>query len=95
MRACGGTARDATVRLSAGPFVFGQDRQVLITGLASPSAPLMGILGADELSSLGIDRIDYQAQTLTVPAPAAGARPRRCRRARRTGSGSSPAATSS
>lgn len=72
MRACGGTARDATVRLSAGPFVFGQDRQVLITGLASPSAPLMGILGAEELSSLGIDRIDYQAQTLTVPAPAAG-----------------------
>jgi predicted aspartyl protease len=71
MHACGGTARDAMVRLSAGPFVFGQDRQVLITGLASPSAPLMGILGADELSSLGIDRIDYQAQTLTVPAPAA------------------------
>jgi hypothetical protein len=69
MHACGGTARDATVRLSAGPFVFGQDRQVLITGLASPSAPLMGILGADELSSFGIDRIDYQAQTLTVPAP--------------------------
>lgn len=74
MHACGGTARDATVRLSAGPFVFGQDRQVLITGLASPSAPLMGILGADELSSFGIDRIDYQAQTLTVPAPAAGGR---------------------
>jgi len=49
MRACGGTARDATVRLSAGPFAFGQDRQVLITGLASPSAPLMGILGADPL----------------------------------------------
>ncbi|MGD0703022.1 MAG: retroviral-like aspartic protease family protein [Trebonia sp.] len=72
MHACGGTARDATVRLSAGPFVFGQDRQVVITGLASPSAPLMGILGAGELSSFGIDRIDYQAQTLTVPAPAAG-----------------------
>jgi len=73
MHACGGTSRDATVRLSAGPFVFGADRRILITGLASPSAPLMGILGADALSSLGIDRIDYQAQTLTVPAPSAGA----------------------
>lgn len=72
MHACGGTAQGARVRLSAGPFVFGQDRQVLVTGLASPSAPLMGILGAAELSSFGIDRIDYQAQTLTVPAPAAG-----------------------
>jgi Aspartyl protease/gag-polyprotein putative aspartyl protease len=75
MRACGGTAQGARVRLSAGPFVFGQDRQVLVTGLASPSAPLMGILGAAELSSFGIDRIDYQAQTLTVPAPAAGGAP--------------------
>jgi predicted aspartyl protease len=75
MHACGGTARDVTVRLSAGPFVFGQDRQVLVTGLASPSAPLMGILGADALSSFGIDRIDYQAQTLTVPAPDGGAAP--------------------
>jgi predicted aspartyl protease len=72
MHACGGTGQGARVRLSAGPFVFGQDRQVLVTGLASPSAPLMGILGAAELSSFGIDRIDYQAQTLTVPAPAAG-----------------------
>jgi predicted aspartyl protease len=71
MRACGGLSAGATVRLSAGPFVFGQDPRVLILGLASPSAPLMGILGADELSSLGVDRIDYQAQTLTVPAPAA------------------------
>ena len=70
MHACGGPGSGATVRLSAGPYVFGQDRRVLITGLASPSAPLMGILGADALSSFGIDRIDYQAQTLTVPAPA-------------------------
>ena len=76
MHACGGTAQSARVRLSAGPFVFGQDRQVLVTGLASPSAPLMGILGATELSSFGIDRIDYQARTLTVPAPvASGAAP--------------------
>jgi predicted aspartyl protease len=75
MRACGGLSAGATVRLSAGPFVFGQDRQVLVTGLASPSAPLMGILGADALSSFGIDRIDYQAQTLTVPAPDGGAAP--------------------
>jgi Aspartyl protease len=72
MHACAGPRQAARVRLSAGPFVFGQDRQVLITGLASPSAPLMGILGAAELSSFGIDRIDYRAQTLTVPAPAAG-----------------------
>jgi predicted aspartyl protease len=72
MRACGGTAQGARVRLSAGPFIFSQDRRVLVTGLASPSAPLMGILGAAELSSFGIDRIDYQAQTLTVPAPVVG-----------------------
>jgi Aspartyl protease len=57
------------VQLSAGPLLLGQDRPVLVTGLASPSAPLMGILGADELSYLGIDRINYAAQTLTVPTP--------------------------
>ena len=69
---CDGPGQRATVRLSAGPFVFGQDREVLVTDLASPSAPLMGILGAAELSGLGVDRIDYRAQTLSVPAPAAG-----------------------
>jgi predicted aspartyl protease len=76
MHLCDGPQKAVRVRLSAGPFVFGQDRQVLVTDLASPSAPLMGILGADALSSFGVDRIDYQAQTLTVPAPAAsGAAP--------------------
>ena len=59
--------------MSVGPYVFGQDREVIVADLASPSAPLMGILGAAELSSLGIDRIDYRAQTLTVPAPTAPA----------------------
>jgi predicted aspartyl protease len=72
MHLCDGPQKAASVRLSAGPYLFGQDRQVLVTDLASPSAPLMGILGADALSSFGVDRIDYQAQTLTVPAPAAG-----------------------
>jgi len=72
MHPCGGGERNAAVQLSAGPLILGQDRPVLITGLASPSAPLMGIFGADELSRLGIDRIDYPAQTLTVPAPGAG-----------------------
>jgi predicted aspartyl protease len=72
MHACAGRRQAAKVRLSAGPFVFGQDRQVFIIGLASSSARLMGILGAAELSSFGVDRIDYRAQTLTVPAPEAG-----------------------
>jgi predicted aspartyl protease len=75
MHGCDGPQKAASVRLSAGPFVFGQDRQVLVTDLASPYAPLVGILGADALSSFGVDRIDYQAQTLTVPAPAAGTAP--------------------
>jgi predicted aspartyl protease len=70
---CNGPAQRVAVRLSAGPYVFGQEREVLVTDLASPSAPLMGILGAAELSSLRIDRIDYRSQTLTVPAPTAGA----------------------
>jgi predicted aspartyl protease len=73
---CNGPEQQAAARLSVGPYVFGQDREVMVAALASPSAPLMGILGAAELSSLGIDRIDYRAQTLTVPAPtvpAAGA----------------------
>ena len=70
---CNGPGQRAAVRLSAGPYVFGQDRDVIVADLASPSAPLMGILGAAELSTLGIDRIDYRAQTLSVPAPAAGA----------------------
>jgi predicted aspartyl protease len=70
---CNGPEQQAAARLSVGPYVFGQDREVIVADLASPSAPLMGILGAAELSSLGIDRIDYRAQTLTVPAPAAGA----------------------
>jgi hypothetical protein len=69
---CNGPDQRLAVRLSAGPYVFGQDREVLVTDLASPSAPLMGILGAAELSTLGIDRIDYRAQTLSVPAPAVG-----------------------
>jgi predicted aspartyl protease len=72
MHLCDGPQKTVSARLSAGPYVFGQDRQVLVTDLASPSAPLMGILGADALSTFGVDRIDYQAQTLTVPAPAAG-----------------------
>ena len=72
MHLCDGPQKAVSARLSAGPYVFGQDRQVLVTDLASPSAPLMGILGADALSTFGVDRIDYQAQTLTVPAPAAG-----------------------
>jgi predicted aspartyl protease len=72
MHLCDGPQKAVSARLSAGPYVFGQDRQVLVTDLASPSAPLMGILGADALSAFGVDRIDYQAQTLTVPAPAAG-----------------------
>jgi predicted aspartyl protease len=72
MHLCDGPQKAVSARLSAGPFVFGQPRQVDVTDLASPSAPLMGILGADALSSFGVDRIDYQAQTLTVPAPAAG-----------------------
>jgi hypothetical protein len=76
MHVCDGPQKAVSVRLSAGPFVFGQDREVRVTDLASPYAPLMGILGADALSSFGVDRIDYQAQTLTVPAPAAdGAAP--------------------
>ena len=69
---CNGPGQRVGVRLSAGPYVFGQHREVIVADLASPSAPLMGILGAAELSSLGIDRIDYRAQTLSVPAPAAG-----------------------
>jgi predicted aspartyl protease len=68
---CNGPEQEATARLSVGPYVFAQDREVIVANMASPSAPLMGILGAAELSRLGIDRIDYQAQTLTVPAPAA------------------------
>jgi predicted aspartyl protease len=68
---CDGPSQQAPARLSVGPYVFGQDRQVMVAALASRSAPLMGILGAAELSSLGIDRIDYRAQTLTVPAPTA------------------------
>jgi predicted aspartyl protease len=76
LHGCDGPQKAVSVRLSAGPFVFGQDRQVLVTDLASPYAPLVGILGADVLSSFGVDRIDYQAQTLTVPSPAAdGAAP--------------------
>ena len=76
MHVCDGPQKAVSVRLSAGPYVFGQERQVRVTDLASPYAPLMGILGADALSTFGVDRIDYQAQTLTVPAPAAdGAAP--------------------
>jgi hypothetical protein len=70
---CNGPDQRVAARLSVGPYVFGQDREVIVADLASPSAPLLGILGAAELSSLGIDRIDYRAQTLSVPAPAAGA----------------------
>ena len=73
MHGCDGPQQAASVRLSAGPFVFGQDRRVLVTDLASPYAPLVGILGADALSSFGVDRIDYLAQTLYRAAPAAGA----------------------
>ena len=73
MHGCDGPQQAASVRLSACLFVFGQDRRVLVTDLASPYAPLVGILGADALSSFGVDRIDYLAQTLTVPARAAGA----------------------
>ena len=70
---CNGPEQPVAVRLSAGPNVFAGDTKVLVTALASRSAPLMGILGAAELSRLGIDRIDYRAQTLSVPAPTAPA----------------------
>ena len=42
---CDGPEQQAAARLSVGPYLFGQDREVVIAALASPSAPLMGILG--------------------------------------------------
>jgi predicted aspartyl protease len=45
----------------------------LVSASAASGMHACGGTSHDALSSLGIDRIDYQAQTLTVPAPSAGA----------------------
>ena len=76
MHGCDGPQKAVSVRLSAGPYVFGQERQVRVTDLDSSYAPLMGILGADALSTFGVDRIDYQAQTLPCGPGGRRRRPR-------------------
>lgn len=66
-----GCSREAFSALAANWSVAGlrlAPQTVLVAGIRSPGAPnLVGVLGADVMSRYGAVRIDYDAQTLTVP----------------------------